>query len=122
LHSGEAPLGIQYSNIQKGASLMENNNYVVSLEYRVYQSFLGRYFMGHTPQLTLPSCGSVWAALYNPPASGMNVFVNTFTVSNFSATPFRAHLWLNAMAGGGVVSRSCAPPTRRSCRKHGPER
>jgi hypothetical protein len=83
---------------------MENNNHVVSLEYRVHQAFLGRYFMGHTPQLTLPPCGSVWAALYNPPASGMNIFVNTFTVSNFSATPFRAHLWLNAMAGGGVGS------------------
>jgi len=83
---------------------MENNAQVVSLEYRVQQAFLGRYFMGHTPQLTLAQCGSMWAALYNPPASGVNVYVNTFTVSNFSAAPFRAQVWLNAMAGGGVVS------------------
>jgi hypothetical protein len=88
---------------------MEGYDNVVSLEYRVSQAFLGRYFMGHTPQLILPPCGSVWAALYNPPASGVNVFVNTFTVSNFSTTPFRAQLWLNAMAGGGEVSPFACP-------------
>ena len=65
---------------------MENNNHVVSLEYRVHQAFLGRYFMGHTPQLTLPPCGSVWAALYNPPASGMNILS---TRSRYPIFPLR---------------------------------
>ena len=69
----------------------------------MHQAFLGRYFMGYTPQLTLPPRGSVWAALYNPPASGVNMFVN-FTVSNSSPTPFRAYLWFNAAADGGEAS------------------
>jgi len=88
---------------------MEEYGHVVSLEYRVSKAFEGRYFMGHTPPLVLPQRANVWAALYNPKGSGVNVFVNTFTVSNFSVSPFRVQLWLNAMADGGEVApRACS--------------
>jgi hypothetical protein len=88
---------------------MEGYDNVVSLEYRVDKAFEGRYFMGHTPTLVLPACGNVWAALYNPPGSGVNVYINTFTVSNFSALPFRIQLWLNALAVGGLLSPYVCP-------------
>ncbi len=83
---------------------MEQFSNVVSLEYRVGKAFEGRYFMGHTPTLTLQPRVNGWVALYNPRGSGVNVFVNTFTVSNFSAVPFRAQLWLNALPDNGEVS------------------
>jgi hypothetical protein len=83
---------------------MEPYTHVVSLEYRVSKAFEGRYFMGHTPTLTLPQRAAAWAALLNPQGSGINVFVNTFTVSNFSTSPFRAQLWLNAMPEQGEAS------------------
>ena len=85
---------------------MEEFSNVINLEYRVNKSFQGRYFMGHTPTLTLPYRAGGWAALFNPRGSGVNVFVNTITVSNFSTTAFRATVWLNAMPEGGQVSLS----------------
>ena len=98
---------------------MEQFSNVVSLEYRVSKSFEGRYFMGHTPPMTLPVRGNGWAALFNPRGSGVNVFVNTFTVSNFSTVPFRAQLWLNTMPDGGqasphvsAVNAAIQPPVR----------
>lgn len=87
---------------------MEQFSNVISLEYRVSKSFQGRYFIGHTPTMTLPYRANGWAALFNPRGSGVNVFVNTITVSNFSNTPFRAQVWLNAMPDGGQVSPSTA--------------
>lgn len=71
-------------------------NEVVSLEYRVNKSFEGRYFMGHTPQISLSGNRNSWGGLYNPPGSRVNLFVNTFTVSNSSSTPFKSELWLNS--------------------------
>lgn len=69
---------------------------IVSLEYRVNKSFEGKYFMGHTPSLCLSSHENAWGGLYNPRGSKVNLFVNTFTVSNSSSIPFRAELWLNS--------------------------
>lgn len=87
---------------------MEEFSNVISLEYRVSKSFQGRYFMGHTPTMTLPYRANGWAALFNPRGSGINIFVNTITVCNFSTTPFRATIWFNAMPDGGQVSENAA--------------
>ena len=78
-------------------------NEVVSLEYRVNKAFEGRYFMGHTPVMTLRGRND-WGRLINPQGSGIDLFINTFTVSNYSDTPFQAELWLNPQPGRGFVS------------------
>jgi len=78
-------------------------NEVVSLEYRVNKAFEGKYFMGHTPMMTLRG-GNAWGGLVNPRGSGVLLFINTFTVSNYSGTPFQAQLWLNASAERGMTS------------------
>lgn len=87
---------------------MDEFSNVINLEYRVNKSFEGRYFMGHTPALLLPFRTGGWAALFNPRGSGVNVYVNTITVSNYCAVPFRATVWLNAMPDGGQAVTTTA--------------
>lgn len=77
---------------------------VVSLEYRVNKAFEGKYFMGHTPVLALSGTQSAWGGLINPEKSGVNLYINTFTVSNKSGTPFNAELWLNSSMYGKVMT------------------
>lgn len=83
-------------------------NEVVSLEYRVNKAFEGKYYIGHTPVMTLRNM-SAWAALLNPKGSGVNLFVNTFAVSNYSDTPLRAQLWVNPEPGRYLVSPHVSP-------------
>jgi hypothetical protein len=83
-------------------------NEVVSLEYRVNKAFEGKYYIGHAPVMTLRNT-SAWAGLLNPKGSGINLFVNTFTVTNYSDTPLRAQLWVNAMPGSYQVSPHVSP-------------
>lgn len=95
-----------YSDLLSGAAAGTPNGatgepgQVVSLQYRVYQSFLGRYFIGHTPVLCISGCQNAWGGLLNPARSGVDLFVNTFTVSNMSGTAFRSVAWLNADPNG----------------------
>lgn len=72
----------------------------VSLEYRVEQAFEGKYFMGHTPFLTFGHGSHAWGGLINPPNSKINLYVNTFTISNASDKPFNGQLWLNSTPTG----------------------
>ncbi len=76
---------------------------VINLDYRYYQAFLGRYFYGHTPMTDLGGGCDGWAALLNPPDSGVNLFINYSSVSNNSDTYFRAEAWLNALPQGKVL-------------------
>lgn len=85
-----------------GECEMERPQQVVSNPYRVWQSFKGNYFIGHTPLLVLGGCGNAWGGLINPADSCVNLFINTFTVSNTSEKPFRAQIWLNARAAGDI--------------------
>lgn len=74
--------------------------YVINNPYRVAQSFAGRYFIGHTPILTLRRRLNAWGGLLNDAGSGVDIFLNTFTVSNIGDVPIRAELWLNATPPG----------------------
>jgi hypothetical protein len=88
---------------------MVNSTEVVNLEYYVNKSFEGKYFMGHTPILTLSGGANAWGGLSNPKHSGVNLYINVFTVSNYSSTPFRAELWLNFKPLKGHISSSVSP-------------
>ncbi len=81
---------------------------VVSLEYRVSKAFEGKYFMGHTPGMSLNGLNA-WAGLVNPKNSGISLFINTFTVSNNSDTALRAELWVNAAPGRALASPFVSP-------------
>lgn len=68
-----------------------------SMPYALYQSELGRYFIGETIPLspTAPSTDSI-AALVNPAASARNIYVNVITILNPSATAVTADFYLKS--------------------------
>ena len=65
----------------------------------LYKSMQGKYFVG----LSREEFGRgkhAWAGLFNPPDSGVLLFVNVFTVSDVSEVPFSFQVWLNAVVQG----------------------
>lgn len=76
----------------------ENNKYEksVNIPISLYESLQREYFVGQTETLLIGNGLSAWAGLFNPCNSGVNLFVNVLTISNFSNQSFTAEIWLNA--------------------------
>lgn len=82
---------------------------VVDLTYSVWETFLGNYFLGQADMLTFGDEYNAWGALINPPNSGVDMFWNVYTFSNFSSYPFTAEIWLNSTPpGNGILSKTVA--------------
>jgi hypothetical protein len=86
--------------------LQKNSNYVVarknikpqevvSIPVSLFKSMQGRYFVGQTETLLVGRGLNAWAGLVNPCNSGVNLYVNVFTISNFSDDYLTAEIWLN---------------------------
>jgi hypothetical protein len=73
---------------------------VIVLSDAVYHSYLGKYFLGQTDMLTFGNSHSAWGALVNPADSNVNMFLNAYTVSNFSNEPLTAEGWLSSRLPG----------------------
>jgi hypothetical protein len=92
-------------------SLLLNNfpEEVVVLSDAVYHSYLGKYFLGQTDMILFGGGYNAWGALVNPIDSGVNMFLNAYTISNFSNEPFTAEGWLSsALPGEAMLSRHLA--------------
>jgi len=87
----------------------------VNIPIELYQSTLGRYFIGYADSLTFGENTSAWARLYNPPGSGVNLHVNVWTVTDISGAPFRAQFWFNASVPG-PYSTATPTPTNTAIR------
>ncbi len=83
---------------------MDKASNVVSLEYRVNKAFMGKYFIGHTPLISMDANTHAWAGLVNPKDSDVNLFLCTFTVSNYNDCPLQAMMWLSDAPRFGVES------------------
>lgn len=82
---------------------------VVNIANSVWETFLGNYFFGQTDPITFGNGYNAWGALINPPASGVDMFWNVYTFSNFSILPFTAEVWLNSTPPGrGKLSGNVA--------------
>lgn len=68
---------------------------IVNLPVSLYKSIEGRYFVGQTEILKVGNGMSAWAGLVNPCDSGVNLYANVFTISNFSDEYLTAEIWLN---------------------------
>lgn len=75
----------------------------VSIPYALYQSQLGRYFIGQTPPLnpTGSNTNSI-AALVNPAGSSRDIYVNVITILNPSDTAITADFYLRAALPSGT--------------------
>ncbi len=70
-------------------------DYNVSVPVSLMKSLEGKYFVGTAENLDFGSASHAWARLYNPPNSGVNLFVNTWTVSDIMTTSYKVGIWLN---------------------------
>lgn len=80
---------------------------VVCLANSLDQSVKGRYYVGQTPVLHVCRDLAILGGLKNPRDSGADLYVNVFTLTNFSGHPLIARVWLDSKpAGGTSVSRN----------------
>ena len=64
----------------------------VDIPVQLYQSMLGRYFVGYADYLNFTGKNtSAWASLYNPPDSGVLLHLNVWTVTSLYSS-FRAQI------------------------------
>ncbi len=83
---------------------------VVSIPVTLFESMLGKYFVGQTGNLQVGNGSSAWAGLVNPCDSRVDLFANVFTVSNFSEDYMTAEIWLNTnFPEKGIVSHKVSP-------------
>lgn len=82
----------------------------VSIPNPLFKSLQGKYFVGQTESLIFSNTTNAWGSLVNPSGSGVNLFANVYTISNFSDRPFLAQLWFNSdPPGTGTPSTEISP-------------
>lgn len=73
---------------------------VLVLSDAVYHSYLGEYFFGQTDIIAFGRGYNAWGGLINPANSKVNLFLNAYTISNFSDEPLTAEGWLSSTLPG----------------------
>ncbi|MBU3126425.1 DUF6143 family protein [Clostridium tagluense] len=83
----------------------------VNIPIELYESIIGKYFIGYADNLVFGQDASAWARLYNPINSGVILHVNVWTVTDVSASPFRAQFWFNASPPKSDIKYADVTPT-----------
>ena len=78
-------------------------NEEVCLEYSTNMAFEGKYFLGHTPILVMHGMNA-YGAVFNPLGSGVNLYINSISLSNYSDRPLDSHAWMNCPLKRFMVS------------------
>lgn len=82
---------------------------VIVLSEAVYHSYIGEYFLGQTDVITFWGGYNAWGGLINPAGSRVNLFLNAYTISNFSNQPLTAEGWLStSLTGNSNLSTNYA--------------
>lgn len=87
-----------------------NLNKSVNIPIDLYESLKGEYFVGNADNLCFGRGTNAWVRLYNPPNSGVNLFVNVWTMVDISDAPFRAQMWFNATPPGMPMNSAFVTP------------
>lgn len=77
----------------------------VSLEYPLYQSKKGNYFIGETPIISGQTQHAL-CALVNPPYSRKNIYVNAITITNISDVNLFTEFYLRSTFSNGIICNS----------------
>jgi hypothetical protein len=90
------------------AYLMKPKELIV-LPDSVYHSYLGRYYFGQTQMIIFGGSYYGWGGLINPVHSQVNLFLNAYTISNFTDHAVTAEGWLSSeLPGAASVSGNYA--------------
>lgn len=88
----------------------------VNIPIELYESVKGCYYIGYADNLNFGQSKSAWARLYNPRESGVNLFVNVWTVTDISSSPFRAQFWFNSSPPGAYSESTNVTPSNTAYR------
>jgi hypothetical protein len=69
---------------------------VVNITSPALNSRLGRYFIAQTGLLNFGNGYNAWGGIINPFDSGVNLYFDIFTITNFSTQSFLGEIWLDA--------------------------
>ncbi len=87
---------------------------VVDITSPAMNSMLGRYFIGQTDMLNFGNKYDGWGGIINPNDSGVNLYFDIFTITNFSSQNFTAEIWLNAKAPRKATVSSTVTPSNQA--------
>lgn len=87
---------------------------VVNITSPALNSRLGKYFIGQTGLLNFGRGYNAWGGIINPIDSGVNLYIDIFTITNFSAQSFIGEIWLNANTPKNSVVSSTVTPSNQS--------
>lgn len=87
---------------------------VVDITSPAMNSMLGRYFIGQTGVLSFGNKYTAWGGILNPPESGVNLYFDIFTITNFSNENFSGEIWLNAKPPSKATISSTVTPSNQS--------
>jgi hypothetical protein len=87
---------------------------VVNISNPTLNSRLGRYFIGKTELLNFGGGYYAWGGIVNPINSGVNLYIDIFTITNFSTQNFISEIWLNANPPKKAVASFNVTPTNQA--------
>lgn len=87
---------------------------VVDITTPALNSMLGRYFIGQTELLNFGNRRNAWGGIVNPIDSGVNLYFDIFTITNFSAQSFVGEIWLNARPPRNAKPSSTVTPSNQA--------
>jgi len=87
---------------------------VVDITSPAMNSMLGRYFIGQTGLLNFGNQCNAWGGIINPNNSGVNLFFDIFTITNFSNQNFVGDIWLNAKPPMKAMTSATVTPSNQA--------
>lgn len=87
---------------------------VVDITTPALNSMLGRYFIGQTELLNFGNRGDAWGGIVNPIDSGVNIYFDIFTITNFLAQSFIGEIWLNARPPRNAKPSGAVTPSNQA--------
>ncbi|MGG2088370.1 DUF6143 family protein [Priestia aryabhattai] len=100
------------SNYESGKPYIK----AVNISNPLYQSLKGDYFVGQTEPIRFGRNRNAWGGLVNPFGSRVDLFVNAFTITNYSNEPFTAEIWFNSIPSGKGSTSDNVIPTNTTIR------
>lgn len=91
---------------------------VVDITSPAFNSMLGRYFIGQTGMLDFGDGHSAWGGIVNPIDSGVNLYFDIFTITNFSTESFIGEIWLNAKEPRKSIEATTVTPSNQGIIPH----
>ncbi len=87
---------------------------VVDLTSPGWNARMGRYFIGQTGELHFGNGLYAWGGLINPGYSGVKLYFDIFTITNYGDCSFEAEIWLNTLPPVHALQSSTITPSNQS--------